>query len=90
MVEAIESWPAALRGVPPVERLTSGDGSFRLTFVRRADGRVQFFHERLTLCETDGQEYWVWYSDTPSGLYADLDTARMDAERVTPWALHSK
>jgi hypothetical protein len=82
----IEDWPAFFRGVPPVETLTSGDGNLRVRFVRRIDGAVQFFEQELRRCETDGQEYFVWYCDHRlSGIYPDLETARCDAGKLVPW-----
>jgi hypothetical protein len=85
VTEAIEHWPLEFQGVPPVKTLVRGDGSQRLRFVRRIDGAIQFFSQRLTRCETDGYEYYVWHHDTPSGLYLDLSTAMKDAERLIPW-----
>jgi len=84
-MEAIEDWPFELRGVPPVETLTNGDGTRRVRFVRRSDGAIQFFAQELRRCETDGQEYLVWYSEQVSGLYPDLATARHDAVREISW-----
>ena len=85
MTGAIEDWPSTLRGTPPVETLVRGDGSQRVRFVRRNDGTIQFFTQRLTRCETDGQEYYVWRCEMPSGLYPDLIAAKEDAERLIPW-----
>jgi hypothetical protein len=88
-MEAIEDWPREFRGVPPEDTLTCGDGTERLRFVRRVDGAVQFFAQRLTRCETDGQEYYVWYCDRPSGLYPDLAAAMKDAKQLIPWLQNS-
>jgi hypothetical protein len=85
MTEAIEDWPWALRGVPPIETVTSGDGIYRLRFIRRFDGMIQFFTQELRRCETEGQEYWAWYSGPLSGIYPDVETARQDAGRLVLW-----
>jgi hypothetical protein len=71
--------------VPAVETLTSGDGVQRVRFIRRHDGAFQFFSQELRRCETEGQEYFVWFAGSLSGLYPDLPTAKGDAYRLTPW-----
>jgi hypothetical protein len=38
-MEAIEHWPNELRGVPPIETLTSGDGTKRVQFADARMGR---------------------------------------------------
>ncbi len=85
MTAAIEDWPTALQGVPPIETLTSGDGNRRIRFIRRHDGLVQFFAQELRRCETEGQEYFVWYCDALSGLYGDLETAKREVLRSVSW-----
>jgi len=84
-MEAIEDWPTELHGIPPIETQISGDGMQRVRFCRRADGMIQFFSQVLRRCETEGQEYFVWYVGPVSGIYPDLDVAKKDAIRLVPW-----
>ena len=85
MTDAIEDWPWELKGVPPIETKISGDGQQRVRFCRRPEGTVQFFSQKLTRCETDGQEYFVWYHSPISGHYSTLEDAEKDATKIVPW-----
>jgi len=84
-MDAIEDWPSELRGIPAIETLASGDGTKRVRFIRRADGSIHYFFQELRRCETEGQEYFIWYSGALSGLFVDLQTAKRDAEKSIPW-----
>jgi hypothetical protein len=83
--EPFEEWPDAFADILPIETAVSPDGKRRAQFCRRHDGKIQYFLQELKDYGEADYDCWVWTYGRSSGLFADMEFARKDAEIEIPW-----